>query len=82
MTTLGAEFPRGLEGEYRLDGFPDSESAVVIRWEESLQNFVIVDRYPLDERRVSRALCMTPFRGAFQAGLPNQKEELERSLQR
>ena len=46
VTTLGEEFPRGLEGEYRLDGFPDSESAVVIRWEESLQNFVIVDRYP------------------------------------
>ena len=46
VTTLGEEFPRGLEGEYVLDGFPDSESAVVIRWEESLQNFVIVERYP------------------------------------
>ena len=44
VTTLGAEFPRGLEGEYVLDGFPDSESAVVIRWEESLQNFVIIER--------------------------------------
>ena len=32
VTTLGEEFPRGLEGEYVLDGFPDSESAVVIRW--------------------------------------------------
>ena len=46
VTTLGAEFPRGLEGEYVLDGFPDPESAVVIRWEESLQNFVIVERNP------------------------------------
>ena len=47
VTTLGGEFPRGLEGEYLLDGFPDPETSAVIRWEESLQNFVIVDRYPL-----------------------------------
>ena len=46
VTTLGEEFPKGLEGEYVLDGFPDSESSVVIRWEESLQNFVIVERNP------------------------------------
>ena len=46
VTTLGEEFPKGLDGEYTLDGFPDSESSVVIRWEESLQNFVIVERNP------------------------------------
>ena len=46
VTTLGEEFPEGLEGEYTLDGFPDSESSVVIRWEESLQNFVIIDQLP------------------------------------
>ena len=46
VTTLGEEFPKGLEGEYTLDGFPDSESSVVIRWEESLQNFVIIERNP------------------------------------
>ena len=46
VTTLGEEFPKGLEGEFILDGFPDSESSVVIRWEESLQNFVIIDKLP------------------------------------
>ena len=46
VTTLGEEFPKGLDGEYTLDGFPDSESSVVIRWEESLQNFVIIERNP------------------------------------
>ena len=47
VTTLGGEtFPKGLEGEYTLDGFPDSESSVVIRWEESLQNFVIIEYLP------------------------------------
>ena len=46
VTTLGEEFPEGLEGEYILEGFPDPDTSVVIRWEESLQNFVIVERTP------------------------------------
>ena len=46
VTTLGEEFPKGLEGEYVLEGFPDPDTSVVIRWEESLQNFVIVERTP------------------------------------
>ena len=46
VTTLGEEFPEGLEGEYVLEGFPDPDTSVVIRWEESLQNFVIVERTP------------------------------------
>ena len=46
VTTLGEEFPEGLEGEYILEGFPDPDTSVVLRWEESLQNFVIVERTP------------------------------------
>ena len=46
VTTLGEEFPEGLEGEYVLEGFPDPAASVVIRWEESLQNFVIIERTP------------------------------------
>ena len=48
VTTLDDKdtFPKGLEGEFVLDGFPDSESSVVIRWEESLQNFVIIEKLP------------------------------------
>ena len=46
VTTLGEEFPEGLEGEYVLEGFPDPDTSVVIRWEESLQNFVIIERTP------------------------------------
>ena len=46
VTTLGEEFPEGLEGEYILEGFPDPDTAVVLRWEESLQNFVIIERNP------------------------------------
>ena len=46
VTTLGEEFPEGLEGEYVLEGFPDPDTSVVLRWEESLQNFIIVERTP------------------------------------
>ena len=46
VTTLGEEFPEGLEGEYILEEFPDPDTSVVLRWEESLQNFVIVERTP------------------------------------
>ena len=46
VTTVDGEFPEGLEGEYILEGFPDPDTSVVIRWEESLQNFVIIERTP------------------------------------
>jgi hypothetical protein len=41
VTTLGTEFLQGAEGSFRLSGFPNSTTDVVIIWEESLQNFVI-----------------------------------------
>ena len=47
VTTLGGEtFPRGIEGEFVLEEFPDPDTSVVIRWEESLQNFVITEYVP------------------------------------
>ena len=44
VTTLGAEFLRGMEGEYVLEDFPYPGESVVVEWEQSLQNFVITDR--------------------------------------
>ena len=41
VTTLQGEFLRGAKGSFQLPGFPDSSTDVIIRWEESLQNFVI-----------------------------------------
>ena len=41
VTTLGEEFIRGRSGEYTLDGFPDSNTSVVIVWSETHQNFMI-----------------------------------------
>ena len=44
VTTLGKEVLHGATGKYVLDGFPNSDSSVVIQWEQSLQNFVITGR--------------------------------------
>ena len=41
--TLGAgEFPTGLEGTFVLPDFPQTGQKTTVRWEESLQNFVIL----------------------------------------
>ena len=40
-TILGEEILSGIRGSFRLSDFPWSGTDVVIRWEESLQNFVI-----------------------------------------
>ncbi|MBK9951207.1 MAG: trypsin-like peptidase domain-containing protein [Candidatus Competibacteraceae bacterium] len=44
VTTLGTEFLRGASATYQLPDFPKSGQNVVIRWQESLQNFVISAR--------------------------------------
>ena len=44
VTTLGKEVLHGATGKYVLDEFPNSDSSVVIQWEQSLQNFVITGR--------------------------------------
>ena len=46
VTTVDGEYPQGLEGAYILEGFPRPGASVVVRWEELLQNFVIVEREP------------------------------------
>ena len=46
VTTVDGEYPEGLAGEYLLEDFPRPGASVVVRWEESLQNFVIVERNP------------------------------------
>ena len=42
VTTLGlGEFPTGLSGTFPLADFPQAGSTTSIRWQQSLQNFVI-----------------------------------------
>lgn len=40
-TLAVGEFPRGLTGAFVLPDFPQAGHETTIRWEESLQNFVI-----------------------------------------
>ena len=44
VTTLGlGEFPVGLSGTFPLMGFPAQGQATTVEWQQSQQNFVIVD---------------------------------------
>lgn len=47
-TMLGMEYLTGVNGTYRLSGFPVPGADTVIGWEESLQNFV-VERVEVNE---------------------------------
>lgn len=45
VTSLGEEFLRGApKTEYVLENFPEEGKSVVVQWQESLQNFVIVEK--------------------------------------
>ena len=43
-TRFGKEFLQNVEGQYVLEDFPVYGESVIIEWEESLQNFVIVGK--------------------------------------
>ena len=42
VTTLGAEFLRGVEGECVVEDFPDMDQTVTLEWQQNSQNFVII----------------------------------------
>ena len=46
VTTLGAEFLRGVEGECVVADFPTLGETVTLEWQQSSQNFVITDVAP------------------------------------
>ena len=41
VTTLGKEVLEGASGEFVVEGFPAAGSDITLRWQESLQNFLI-----------------------------------------
>ena len=43
VTTLGAEFLRGAEGECMVEDFPMPGETVTLEWQQNSQNFVITD---------------------------------------
>ena len=43
VTTLGAEFVRGAEGECVVEDFPMVSETTTLAWQQNSQNFVITD---------------------------------------
>ena len=46
VTTLGVEYLQGASAEYVLSGFPAPDNAILLRWSEFQQNFVIANANP------------------------------------
>src|SRR5262249_2353169 len=44
VTTLGAEFLRGVKGNCRLADFPQGGDSITLRWQENTQNFAIIEK--------------------------------------
>ena len=42
VTTLGEEFVRGAAADVEVQGFPTTEEATTLRWQESTQGFVLI----------------------------------------
>jgi phosphodiesterase/alkaline phosphatase D-like protein len=46
VRTFGTDFLRGASGQFTLEGFPQTGTNAVVRWDQSLQNFVVIDGGP------------------------------------
>ena len=72
VTTLGAEFVQDARGEVTVPDFPDAGSAVVLRWQEAQQNFVITAGGPARRGGTSGRpprVLESPPPGSFQSGI-------------
>ena len=74
VTTFGEEVLRGASGRFDLPDFPASGETTVVRWEESLQNFVITDGQPNTGGGYNRvagvsARLENPSLGSSQSGI-------------
>ena len=75
VTTFGEDpFPRGWSGTFALPNFPAAGETTVVRWEESLQNFVITDGHLNTGEGYDRvagvsAILGNPSLGSAQSGV-------------
>ena len=74
MTTFGEQFLRGENGTFDLPDFPTSGETTTVRWEQSLQNFVITDGQPNTGGEYDRvagvsAILENPSLGSAQSGV-------------
>ena len=73
VTTLGAEFLRDMTGTCTAADFPTMDETVTLAWQQTQQNFVIVDGMPpTGENRTGRAgvgYLENPGPNSFQSGI-------------
>ena len=73
VTTLGAEFVRGVAGACVVEDFPDLDQTVTLEWQQNQQNFVIVDGpAPTGENQAGTAsvgYLENPGPASFQSGI-------------
>ena len=72
VSTLSlGEFPTGLRGEFSLPDFPSVDAETTVRWEESLQNFVVTTGSGggNGSAGVAPRVLENPQPGSFQSGV-------------
>ena len=73
VTTLGAEFLRDATGTCTVEDFPTGDETVTLAWQQTQQNFVIVDgAMPSGATRTGRAgvgYLENPGPNSFQSGI-------------
>ena len=78
VTTLGVEYLQGASAEYVLSGFPAPDNAILLRWSEFQQNFVIANANPDSTEPLAMvtaspaafsAYLESPQLGSFESGI-------------
>ena len=72
VTTLGTEFLQGVSREVHVPDFPEAGTGVVLRWQQTQQNFVITDGSAGRRDGTSGSpprVLENPAPGSFQSGL-------------
>ena len=72
VTTLGAEFRRGLQGETTVEDFPSPGESVRLVWQEGQQNFALATGESTGSgthRDPTQAMLERPRPGSYQSGI-------------
>ena len=70
VTTLGEEFKRNVGKRARLKDFPDTGTDLVVAWQQSLQNFVIIGAAPVEPPQYADPVQVTGLLGRNEYGEP------------
>ena len=70
VTTLGEEFKRDIGKRARLKDFPDTGTDLVVAWQQSLQNFVIIGAAPVEPPQYADPARVTGPLGRNEYGEP------------